>query len=127
MKKVITTIVCFVLVFAFAGSALAQTTTRSVYAYSTTSSNVWSSISCSRENYKVVGTAFGGPATKLTVRPKSTSGTNAAYASTFSSSTLTNGNGKPYFPGYGPGSTVNLWGNSDVPSYPASLNATWYF
>ena len=121
-------LVAMLIMSTFVQPAMALTQTKLVTAYSITASNVWGSISCDRSNYKVVGTAFGGPATQLTVRPRSTSGQNAANASTFSATVLTNGSGgKAYFTGYGPGSVVNLWGNSNVTSYPASLNATWYF
>lgn len=127
LRTLVLVLVAVLITSTFTQSAMALTQTKLVTAYSTTSSKVWGNINIDNPSYVVAGTSFSGPATKLTVRPKSTSGTNAANASTFNASTLSNGGGKAYYPGFIGGTIVNLWGNSDVPSYPASLNATWYF
>ncbi len=125
MKKVLALFLIAVFMLAILPTAFAYVGSKSVYAYSTTSVRTWGNISCDYSGYFCSGTSFSGSGdvTKVTVRPKTTGGVNAANATTFSASALSGG--KDYFSSdY---ATVDLWANTDVYNFGGSITGYWKF
>ena len=124
MKKVLVLFLIAVFMLAILPTAFAYDGSRSVYAYSTTSVRTWGNIPCDYSGYSCSGTSFSGSGdvTKVTVRPKTASGVNAANATTFSASVLSGG--KDYFSDY---AAVDLWANTDVYNFGGSITGYWKF
>lgn len=124
MKRKIAATLVAVFMITTMSSALAYSGNKTVYAYSTTAVRTWGEITCSHDAYSCSGTSFSGSGsvTKITVRPKTSSGANAANATTFSASVLSGG--KDYFSSY---STVDLWANTDVYNFGGSITGYWRF
>ena len=122
-KKILSIAICIALILtclSFPETALATKTTRTIYGYSTTSVRAWGNVSRYYSAYHCAGDSFSGPATKITVRPKTTSGQNAAYATTYSANALSGG--KPYFDSY---SVVDIWANTNVYNNAAGIHGEW--
>lgn len=107
--------------FAFPLTAQATATNHTIYGYSTTSVRAWGNVSCGGYlSYYCAGSSFSGPATKITVRPKTSSGTNAANATTYAAGALSGG--KQYFSSH---SQVDMWANTNVYNIAAGITGYW--